>query len=141
MINLSLRAQQVLFPRLIRPMPAHQIPILLRLQQRYKMNAPPHFLARQLTTRPSEIRILSERIHCVNEPPLFPKAGGSKFQERACKGEERREGIVVILLLPDPLSHLVEPVAHDGYHAEEVIRGAKAPGRQVALVVVGKLAA
>ena len=49
MVDPRLLAQQLPLPRLVGPGPPHQVAVLLRLEQRYQMDAAPHLLAREFT--------------------------------------------------------------------------------------------
>jgi hypothetical protein len=98
-------AQQLLLPRLICQMPPHQVPVLLRCQEGDEMDPRPHLLARQLAiTRPL-----------------------------AHAQRTRRLGASHVLLFPDALADLPEPVGHDAGHAQEQKGGAEPSRGQVSL--------
>ena len=110
MIDLRLRAQQLLLPCLVGKISPYLIAILFRLHNWYEMYPRPSFLTHKLTGSPQRKGISNAR-----------GKGATMIHN--------------ILFMPNTYTILVPAIDHHQAHAKDIVTGPKASDRQVSFVL------
>lgn len=107
-INPRLSTHQLPLPRLISPIPPHQIPVLLRLKHGYQMDARPHFLPSELTVFPlcgnatKSAHACTQKTRASNKPkkkiPFLDRAD-SRIRKRERERERNRKAQSFLCLI------------------------------------------